>query len=136
MKLLIAYFCVMIITDWIQCDSLPSGHLKPFGTVDPSSILRLKEFYEQYPNLSQFLNDYLNGFHGFHAQQVLKDDIRFESWSTDNKLEEQLHQVDSFDVFTQTVREPDRMPMDFKEFLRRYQRENLFLADKLPAALR
>ena len=109
------------------------GHLKPFGSA--GTITPIIELAGSYPDVSKLYTYHIFKSEPVLSRQVLNKDRHYEVWQSDEELKK-IEGLDAAEVLVQSHKEIDRIPMSFIDFLTRYRRENLFLADNLPPILR
>lgn len=110
------------------------GHLKPFGTA--GSLSDVEEIQDAYPEIFKFFTFYLPKAEPVLSRQVLNHDSHFHIWKTDEQLEMEVAGLSKTSVSVQTMHQPQPLQMNFGEFLDRYQKERLYLADTVPDVLR
>ena len=129
MYLIILFYLLSVI----DADRLPFGHLKPFGSTD--SPLTVREFSNEFPTALTFVDEHLEKSVPFLVRHVLNENLHFEMWRTDQTIENEINDFNDDEVFVQSSRDPERIQMNFRDFLKRYIGENLFLVDNLPTKL-
>ena len=110
------------------------GHLKPFGTV--GSLINIEELNGEYPNLLKLFTYYIPKSEPILSRQVLVDDIHYDTWKTDEKLESEVEGLAKTNIYVESFEQQQRIQMKFGEFLDKYQKERLFFVDDIPEILR
>jgi lysine-specific demethylase 8 len=113
------------------------GHLKPFGSSGP--FKQIAEWTNDFPDPIIFFNDYASKSHPIVFRQALINDPHLSIWNTDEQLNTLFsNNSDIVHVETQKKesRKQDILSMTMKEFLERYQREELYLVEEVPSLLR
>jgi hypothetical protein len=110
------------------------GHLQPFGTV--GSLINIEEINGEYPELLKFFTYYIPQSEPILSRQVLINDLHYNIWKTDEQLENEIEGLSKINIHVDSLKHHQRMQMKFGDFLDKYQKEQLFLADNLPEILR
>jgi lysine-specific demethylase 8 len=113
------------------------GHLKPFGSSGP--FKQIAESTDGFPDPIVFFNDYVFKSHPILFRQALINDSHISMWNTDEQLN-LLFSNNNETVHVETLkkesRKQDILSMTMKEFLERYQNEELYLVEEVPNLLR
>jgi hypothetical protein len=128
------FILLSVIIECISSSQTHPGHLKPFGSA--GSLLSIKELSGTYPSISKLFTYHIAKSEPIVCRQVVNNDIHYSLWQSDEELENNVVGLSTSNVLVQSYRERERIQMSFGDFLHRYQREQLFLADNLPDSLR
>jgi hypothetical protein len=128
--------CILLVSviNLIASSHSNSGHLKPFGTV--GSLINIEEIDGEYPNLLKFFTYYIPKSEPILSRQVLINDINYDMWKTDEQLENEVDGLSKTNIYAESFKRPQRIQMKFGDFLDKYQKEHLFIADNVPELLR
>jgi ribosomal protein L16 Arg81 hydroxylase len=113
------------------------GHLKPFGSSGP--FKQIAEWTNDFPDPIVFFNDYVSKSHPILFRQALKNDPHLSIWNTDeqlNTLFSNNNEIVHVETRKKESRKQDILSMTMKEFLERYQHEELYLVEEVPNLLR
>jgi hypothetical protein len=113
------------------------GHLKPFGSSGP--FKQIAEWTNDFPDPIVFFNDYVSKSHPILFRQALKNDPHLSIWNTDeqlNTLFSNNNEIVHVETRKKENRKQDILSMTMKEFLERYQHEELYLVEEVPNLLR
>ena len=114
-----------------------AGHLKPFGSSGPFE--EIEEVTDGFPSPFTFFDKYLFKSRPVLFRQALVGDPHFSLWKSDEQMKEIF--ADNEDIVhvetrKKETRKQDILSMTMKEFLERYQREELYLVEEVPPLLR
>lgn len=107
-----------------------SNQWKPFGT--GGSLKTIEELNREYPNSLEFFTNYIPKSEPFLSRQVLINDPHYHIWETDEQLENEVDGLAKIHIYVEATRQQQRIQMRFGDFLEKYQKDHLFLADNLP----
>lgn len=132
------YFSLIIllvsIVNLNLCNNSNPGHLKPFGTV--GSLINIEEINKEYPDALKFFTSYVSKSEPFISRQVLNNDMYFNVWQSNEKLESEIDGLSKTNIVVESIKQRKRIQMKFGEFLDLCDKENLFFADNVPEILR
>ena len=134
-RLVICLFLVHLLI----CSSKSNhpGHLKPFGSSGP--FAPIDEVADGFPSPFVFFENYLFKSRPVLFRQALAADPHFSLWKSDEQLNEIFaDNEDIVHVETQKkeTRQQDILSITMREFLERYQHEELYLVEEVPPLLR
>jgi hypothetical protein len=113
------------------------GHLKPFGSSGPFN--QIAEWSSAFPDPISFFAKYVSKSRPILLRRALIDDSNLFIWHTDEQLDA-LFANDHSTVHVETRKKESRkqeiLSMTMTEFLNRYQNEELYLVEEVPALLR
>ena len=111
-----------------------SDQPQPFGTT--GTVKNIEEINGKYPNPFEFFANYLPKSEPILSRQVLVKDLHYNIWKTDEQLENEVDGLGKINIYVEAIKQQQRLQMKFGDFLDRYQKDQLFLADNLPEILR
>ncbi|CAF1036633.1 unnamed protein product [Rotaria sordida] len=110
------------------------GHLQPFGTV--GSLINIEEINGEHLNILKFFTNYISKLEPIVFRQVLINNIHYNIWQTDEQLENEIDGLSKINIYVESLKQRQRIQMEFGDFLDKYEKENLLFADNLPEILR
>lgn len=116
-----------------HCIASSSDQNKPFGTVGSSK--NVEEIDGKFPDPLEFFAKYIPKSKPILARQVLLNDLHYNIWKTDEQLENEVNGLAKITVYVEAIEQQQRIQMKFGDFLDKYQKNHLFLADNLPEIL-
>lgn len=128
------YSFLILFLSIFHCILSNPNQNKPFGAI--GSLKTIEEIHEKYPNTLEFFSKYLSKSSPILVRQVLTNDLHFNIWKTDEQLEREVDGLGKINVYVEAIHEQQRIQMRFGDFLDKYRRDHLFLADNLPEILR
>ncbi len=124
------YSYLILFVSIIHLIVVNSEQWKPFGT--GGLIKSIEERNREYPNVLEFYTNYISKSEPILSRQVLIDDPHYDIWKTDEQLENEVDGLAKINIYVEAIKQQKRMQMKFGDFLEKYQKEHLFLADNLP----
>jgi hypothetical protein len=110
-----------------------SEQWKPFGT--DGLLKSIDEINREYPNVLEFFTNYIPKSEPILSRQVLINDPHYYIWKNDEQLENEVDGLAKINIYVEAIRQQQRIQMKFGDFLEKYQKDHLFLADNLPEIL-
>lgn len=111
------------------------AHLKPLGST--GSLVNIEALSGQYPDVSALFTRHIAKSEPIVSRQVLNNDQHYTKWQTDEQLAEGDYGLSetSIQVNSFKSRQQGRVAMPFTDFLKRFPKEPLMFADKVPQVL-
>jgi hypothetical protein len=129
-----SYLYFILLLSLINLSSSNLGHLKPFGSV--GSLINIEEIDRQYPDILKLYTYYISKSEPILSRQVLINDSYYNIWQTDEQLESEVHGLLKTNIHVESMKQQQRIQMNFGDFLDKYQKDYLILADNVPEILR
>ena len=129
----VIFLLVSIIELTLSSQSSP-GHLQPFGSAGP--LQPIEEFTGEYPSASKLFLHFLPNSLPFLSRQVLINELHYHLWQSNEQLTNDVSGLSQSTVVVESLKSQERIQMKFTDFLDRYERDSLFLADNVPEPLR
>ena len=136
---LIYVFVSLCLLHFLYCTSKSThpGHLKPFASTGPFE--QIEETAEGFLDPSTFFENYVFKSRPILFRQALASDPHLSLWKNDDNIYEIFKNSDD-QVHVETRKKESRqqkiLSMTMKEFLKRYQKEELYLVEEVPTLLR
>jgi len=128
------YSFIILLVSIIKLISSNPGHLKPFGSV--GSLINIEEINEKYPNILEFFTYYISKSEPILSRQVLINDLYYNIWKTDEQLENEVDGLSKINIYVQSLKQQQQIQMKFGDFIDKYKKGHLFIADNLPEIFR
>lgn len=129
----------LCLLHFLYCASKSShpGHLKPFGSIGPFE--QIEKTTDGFLDPSVFFENYVFKSRPIVFRQVLAGDPHLSLWKTDENIYEIFKDSDDkvhVETRKKESRQQDILSMTMKDFLKRYQKEELYLVEEVPNLLR
>lgn len=111
--------------------------MKPFGSIGPFE--QIEETTDGFLDPSVFFENYVFKSRPILFRQVLAGDPHLSLWKTDENIYEIFKDSDDkvhVETRKKESRQQDILSMTMKDFLKRYQKEELYLVEEVPNLLR